>query len=164
MTKSVHVVPVGNQLLGASERLLCGLLILLAGESCWGNVPCLSSLSVLPAEITLDSNHPFHGLLVTGVTVDGFEVDLTTSAQYVSDAPGRVTVDAGGTVRAIGEEGVVRITARFEGHSASVAVVCRLSEPPKVNRTSVAGSGMGLTLRLSWPLTLPELNMNNSST
>ena len=94
-------------------------------------VPCLSSLSVFPAEITLDSNHPFHGLLVTGVTVDGFEVDLTTSAQYISDAPGRVAVDARGIVRAIGEEGVVRITARFEGHSAAVAVVCRLSEPPK---------------------------------
>ena len=130
-TISVQLVPVGRLSRIARKCLLSVLLVLVTSTSSWAKIPPLSSLSVLPSEITLDSNHLSHRLLVTGVTVDGFEVDLTALAQYVSDDPGQVAVDDGGMVRAIGEEGVVRITARFEGHSVSVAVVCRLTEPPK---------------------------------
>ena len=125
-----HLVAVGSAMNRSrvASVLFCALLAHGTAQLSRGDVRHIVSLGVFPSDIVLDADHPFHRLLVTGVTADGFEVDLTGSAQFVSDAPERVAVDTAGTVRAF-EDGEARITARLDGHAASVRIVCRLAEP-----------------------------------
>ncbi len=117
-----------SRVCGLSRALLCTCLVWLAVEPARGDVSPLSSLTVVPAEIALDADHPFHRLLVTGLTKDGREIDLSLAAEYVSSAPECVEVDAAGIVHAVKEDGEVEITIRVAGHTTLARVVCRLAE------------------------------------
>lgn len=81
------------------------------------------SLSIEPPELLLSADSPRHGVLVTGRTVDGFEIDLTGSVKFTASrrAPFRNGTDEAGQVEAK-SPGQGTLTARFGRHEVTLPV------------------------------------------
>ena len=54
-----------------TELFLCALVGVAPAHPLRGDISQIASLSVFPDEVSLDADHSFHRLLVTGVTADG---------------------------------------------------------------------------------------------
>ena len=104
----------------AALALLPGFGRPILADSAASAVPNFSSLEVFPQQIFL-STLQSHRVLVTGLSSNGFEKDLTGNSIYESDNLEIASVDASGRVKAL-KPGVARIIARHEQKTVSLAV------------------------------------------
>ena len=83
-----------------------------------------SRLIVEPASLELEGPQSQHGLLVTAVTPEGHELDVTTRALYSTKQPMLVAISTNGACRALGD-GRAEVLVRFGGKSEKVVVLIR---------------------------------------
>ena len=103
--------------------------------------PVPSSISVAPAEFTLDGEHARQPLLVTGHFGSAGDADLTPHAQFQSLRPDVASAGADGVVRPRGD-GAAEVVVRAAGREARVRVSVRgLTGPVPVQfRTDVVAA------------------------
>jgi hypothetical protein len=104
------------------------LLCLAAAVSAMANSGADASLEILPAsaELTTPESHQH---FLAEATVDGYQQDWTTKAQWSSSNPQVARIDAGGEVSPAGD-GEAVITAKVNGLSATATVKVRGSHAP----------------------------------
>jgi len=113
-------------------------------------IPLLTSLTVIPAEVSLTGPRAERQLLVNGRFSDGVERDVTDSVKYFSSAPRAVAVSAAGRVTALNDTGA-RVKVVAGGLTAWVKVgakdtsrdVPRTFENDVVPVLTKAGCNMG---------------------
>lgn len=86
-----------------------------------------SSISVFPEAVTLPAHHGSHRVLITGLTTNGFEDDLTAKALFASSQPAIAVVGREGVIRAL-KPGSAIIKARV--NQQTVAVRVRVESAP----------------------------------
>jgi hypothetical protein len=88
-------------------------------------------IQVYPATLDLRHQRQPHSLQVLGTTADGYNLDLTEKARFVSGDPRVATVDQRGWVHPVGT-GETRITITVDGPALTVPVKVQLPpvEPP----------------------------------
>lgn len=75
----------------------CFTLALLSSSSQCAE-PVIAQLDVWPREIVLTGGDAAQGILVTGKTAEGWEIDLTRQAALKMSSPGLVRLEAGGLI------------------------------------------------------------------
>src|SRR3954453_7087958 len=80
----------------------------------------ISRITVAPEQLTLRANETHH-LLVTGITADGFQIDVTSAAEFKAEQPGIAPVTSEGTVRGL-RSGTASIRVRALGQKLTVQV------------------------------------------